>query len=290
VLFGEFAPTTAQGKNTRMLNKVWFALLLIGIAYGFGRATFNEVRGPGLSDPTTASREQNTGTAPSPDSPGTSQDPSVSSPADRRGLKQMGKDLNAAALDAAETSVTICIGLIGMMALWLGLLNVAKDAGLVDALARMLQPLMRWLFPEIPDGHPAQGAMLMNFSANMLGLDNAATPMGLKAMKELQTLNPDPDTATNSMALFLAINTSNVTIIPFTIIGYRQLRGSLSPAEPIFGILLTTTVATIVAIVVTRYLQRLPRYAATNPLAATAQGSARHSPGEPAEGAAERED
>ena len=119
---------------------------------------------------------------------------------DETGLTAMGKRLNAAVLDAAKTSVEICIGLIGIMALWLGLLNVAKDAGLIDAFARLLRPLMRWLFPEVPDGHPAQGAMLMNLSANMLGLDNAATPMGLKAMDELQTLNPVKDTATNSMA------------------------------------------------------------------------------------------
>ena len=137
-------------------------------------------------------------------------------------LVAMGKRLNDATLDAAKTAVDICIGLIGIMALWLGLMNIAKDAGLVDAFARLLRPLMRWLFPGIPDGHPAQGAMLMNLSANMLGLDNAATPMGLKAMDELQTLNPVKDTATNSMAMFLAINNSSVTLIPFTIIGYPR--------------------------------------------------------------------
>ena len=101
----------------------------------------------------------------------------------------MGKDINAATIDAATTSVEICIGLIGIMALWLGLLQIAQDSGMVAALARLLRPLMHWLFPDVPDGHPAQGAILMNLSANMLGLDNAATPLGLKAMEELQTLN-----------------------------------------------------------------------------------------------------
>jgi len=109
------------------------------------------------------------------------------------------------------------------LALWLGPLQIACDAGLVDALARLLSPLMRWLFPEILDGHLTQGAMLVNISANILNFENAATPLGLKAMQELQTLSPQKDTATNSMAMFMAINTSNVTLIPFTIIGYRQL-------------------------------------------------------------------
>ena len=179
-----------------MLNKIWFGLLLFGILYSFGRGAFNTIWPPQqaaaieVDDPT---------------------------PQRHRDLQEMGKDLNAAALSAAEVSIEICIGLIGIMALWLGLLAVAREAGMVDALARMLSPLMCWLFPDVPDGHPAQGAMLMNISANMLNLDNAATPLGLKAMQELQTLNPDKETATNSMAMFMAINTSNVTLIPFTI-------------------------------------------------------------------------
>lgn len=113
---------------------------------------------------------------------------------------------------------------------------------------------MRWLFPQVPDGHPAQGAVLMNLSANMLGLDNAATPLGLKAMRELQELNPVKDTATNSMAMFLAINTSSITLIPITIMGYRALNGSQNPAEPIAGTLLATLVSTIFAIVITRWM------------------------------------
>jgi spore maturation protein A len=116
------------------------------------------------------------------------------------------------------------------------------------------------LFPEVPDGHPAQGAMLMNLSANMLGLDNAATPMGLKAMRELQELNPVKDTATNSMAMFLAVNTSSITLIPFTIIGYRALSGSENPAEPIAGTLIATLISSFIAVFITRWLSRLPRF------------------------------
>ncbi len=233
-----------------MLNKIWFWLLLIGIVYGFGKAAWNSFSPSPAPAAVESTVDEEAAKGPT-------------SGRDNRNLKEMGKDINAAALDAAQLSVTICIGLIGIMALWLGLLNIARDAGLVDALARLLSPMMRWLFPEVPDGHPAQGAMLMNISANILGLDNAATPMGLKAMQELQTLNPQKDTASNSMAMFLAINTSNVTIVPFTIIGYRVLKGSADPAGPLAGIILTTTVTTIVAIIAVRMLQKLPRYAAT---------------------------
>lgn len=227
-----------------MLNKIWFGLLLIGILYGLGRGTYNTIWPP--EQPVVIDEES-------------------TAPASGRDLKQMGKDLNAAALSAAEVSIEICIGLIGIMALWLGLLAVARDAGLVDALARLLSPVMRWLFPDVPDGHPAQGAMLMNISANMLNLDNAATPLGLKAMQELQTLNVDKETATDSMAMFLAINTSSVTLIPFTIIGYRALSGSENPAEPTLGIILVTSFSTIVAVIVTRLLARSPRFALAGP-------------------------
>ena len=119
---------------------------------------------------------------------------------------------------------------------------------------------MRWLFPGIPNGHPAQGAILMNLSANMLGLDNAATPMGLKAMTELQTLNPVKDTATNSMVMFLAINNSSVTLIPITVIGVRAITGSLNPTEPLAGTLIVTAISTISAVMLVRWFSRRPAY------------------------------
>jgi len=229
-----------------MLNKIWFALLCIGILYGFSKAAYQ------------------TATGTKPASP-----PAAATPADASATEDeledsafvtMGRKLNQATLESAETAVTICIGLIGIMALWLGLLNIARDAGLVDAFATLLRPLMRWLFPGIPDGHPAQGAILMNLSANMLGLDNAATPMGLKAMNELQTLNPLKDTATNSMVTFLAINNSSVTIIPITIIGYRAITGSRDPVEPLAGTLIVTSISTISAVFITRMLSRRRAY------------------------------
>lgn len=230
-----------------MLNRIWFGLLVIGILYGFGKASWNSLRG-----------------SPPPESAPALVDTPAEAHEEPPDLGAMGKQLNTAMLDAAKLSVEICIGLIGIMALWLGLLRIAQEAGLVDALARLLRPAMRWLFPDVPDGHPAQGAMLMNISANMLGLENAATPLGLKAMRELQSLNPQPDTATNAMVMFLAINTSNVTLIPFVIIGYRATAGSTNPAGPLIPMILTTAVATIVAIATTRILSRWPRFAATS--------------------------
>ncbi len=225
-----------------MLNRIWFLLLLVGILYGFGKGAYISSTVPQTEIPAGEVVEEATDVGPV-------------------GLVETGKRLNKAAIDAASLSVEICIGLIGIMALWLGLLKIAEDAGLVASMARAMQPLMRWLFPEVPDGHPAQGAMLMNLSANMLGLDNAATPMGLKAMRELQTLNPTEDTATNAMATFLAMNTSSVTLIPFTIVGYRAIAGSDDPTGPLGAITLTTMVSTVVAVIVVRWLSRLPRYA-----------------------------
>jgi spore maturation protein SpmA len=229
-----------------MLNKVWFALLAIGIVYGLAKGSWQSLQPSADAVPADAAERMDEANAETGDD------------REQRGLQAMGKRLSAATLDAAETTVSICIGLIGIMAVWLGLLHVAKEAGLVDALARLLRPLMRLVFPDVPDGHPAQGAILMNFSANMLGLDNAATPLGLKAMRELQELNPVKDTASNSMAMFLAINTSNITLVPFAIIGYRALSGSDIPADPIAGTLLVTSFSTLVAIVAARWLSRWP--------------------------------
>lgn len=239
-----------------MLNKIWFWLLCIGIVYGFCKAAYqsadehrNSASGPAAATPLNQAQPQPVKTSTSA-TPG----------ANETGLTAMGKRLNGAVLEAAKSSIDICIPLIGIMALWLGLMNVAKDAGLIALFARLMRPLMRWLFPEVPDGHPAHGAMLMNFAANMLGLDNAATPMGIKAMEELQTLNPVKDTATNSMSLFLAINCGSITLIPFTIIGYRFASGSKDPSGIIVGTLLASLASVVAGIAAARFLSRSPRY------------------------------
>jgi spore maturation protein SpmA/spore maturation protein SpmB len=164
--------------------------------------------------------------------------------------------LGAGMIKAAEGSVTLAIGLIGVMALFLGLMKVAEAGGLLTIVARLLRPLMVRLFPEVPADHPAMGAMIMNFSANVLGLGNAATPFGIRAMQELDKLNPHKGTATNAMALFLAINTSSITLLPTGVIAIRAAAGSADPA----GILPTTLFATIcsttVAILMAKLLQR----------------------------------
>ena len=163
-----------------------------------------------------------------------------------------------AAFEYANTSVKIAIDLIGIMALWLGIMNIAQQAGLVKLLARAIKPISKRLFPEIPPEHPAMGAMILNIAANWLGLSNAATPLGLKAMEELQKLNKIKDTATNAMATFLALNTASVTLIPATIIGVRLSLGSKNPAEIIGTTIFASGCATIVAVTVTKLFQRLP--------------------------------
>lgn len=165
-----------------------------------------------------------------------------------------------AAIENAKTGVDLALGLIGIMTLWLGLMKIAEDSGLVEKLARLLKPLMVWLFPDVPPEHPAMGAMIMNIAANMLGLGNAATPLGLKAMQELQKLSDDKETATDAMVTFLAINTSSVTLIPASTIGILVAAGATNPTEIIGPTLVATTVSTVVAIIVSKIFQRLPKY------------------------------
>ena len=167
-------------------------------------------------------------------------------------------DVTMSALDPARTSVALAIKLVGVMALFLGVMKVAQDAGLLRVISRAIRPIMVRLFPDVPAEHPAMGAMIMNMSANMLGLANAATPFGIKAMMELDKLNRHKGTATNAMVLFLAINTSNVTILPTGTIGIRHAAGSADAAGIIPSTLFATICSTIVAIIAVKLLQRLP--------------------------------
>jgi len=165
-----------------------------------------------------------------------------------------------AALDYAATAVTIAIGLIGIMALWLGVMKVAEEAGLIRGLTRLLRPLTKVLFPEVPPDHPAVGAMIMNIAANMLGLSNAATPFGLKAMEELNKLNPKLGTATNAMCTFLVINTAGLVLIPATAIAIRAAAGSANPGIIIGTSIFGASCATVTGLIAVKLLQRLPRY------------------------------
>ena len=165
-----------------------------------------------------------------------------------------------AAIDSAKSAVELAIGLVGIMALWLGIMKIGEDSGLIRGIGRLLRPVMVLLFPDVPPDHPAMGAMVMNISANLLGLGNAATPFGLKAMEELQKLNKKKDTATNAMVTFLAINTSSVTLIPASTIAILSAAGAINPTEIIGPTIMATTISTIVAIILSKLLQDLPRY------------------------------
>jgi spore maturation protein SpmA len=167
------------------------------------------------------------------------------------------KDITNAALEYAGTAVNIALGLIGVMALWLGIMKVAEAAGLITLIAKWLKPVTKRLFPDVPHNHPAMGAMIMNMSANMLGLGNAATPFGLKAMEELDTLNPEKGTATNSMVTFLAINTAGMTLIPASAIAIRAASGSSDPAIIIGTSLFGSFCATVAGILAAKLLQNV---------------------------------
>ncbi|MCG0276631.1 MAG: spore maturation protein [Thermosediminibacteraceae bacterium] len=167
-----------------------------------------------------------------------------------------------AAIDSANTAVELSMGLIGVMALWLGIMKIAEEAQLASALARLLKPIMVRLFPDVPATHPAMGAMILNIAANMLGLGNAATPLGLKAMKELQELNDKKDTATNAMCTFLAINTSSVQLIPATTIALMASAGSTNPTAIIGTTLVATTASTVAGVIAVKLFEKMPIFKA----------------------------
>ena len=167
-------------------------------------------------------------------------------------------DVTDAAIDMAEVAVTIAIGLIGIMALWLGIMKIAEESGLIRIIARGLRPITVRLFPDVPEDHPAIGSIVLNMSANMLGLGNAATPLGLKAMEELQELNEHKETATNSMVMFLAINTSSVQLIlPATVVA---LMGA-TVSDIFITTILATTLSTIAAVAAVKFLEKRKRFA-----------------------------
>lgn len=172
------------------------------------------------------------------------------------------QEVTGAAFEACKTAVmTIALPLAGVMALWLGLMKIAERSGLVNLLARALRPILRWLFPEVPANHPAMGSMVMNMAANMLGLSNAATPLGLRAMQDLEKLNPHPGTATNAMCTFLAINTSSIQLIPATTVALLAAAGSKNPTVVIGTAFFATCCSTIAGVLAVKTLERLPMFA-----------------------------
>src|SRR5438105_1151674 len=160
------------------------------------------------------------------------------------------------AVDSAKTAVEIALGLVGIMTLWLGVMRVAEQAGLVTLLGRLLRPFRRLLFPEVPPDHPAIGAMILNLAANMLGLSNAATPLGIKAMEELQTLNEEKETASNAMVTFMVLNTAGIQFIPATIIGVLAAAGAKNPTAIISTTIVATMCGAAAAVTTAKILQR----------------------------------
>ncbi|WP_126427398.1 nucleoside recognition domain-containing protein [Brevibacillus marinus] len=161
--------------------------------------------------------------------------------------------ISEASFAGAKTGVTICFGLLSVLLFWMGMMKIAEKAGLLELLAKALSPLVQRLFPDVPKGHPAMGYILSNMSANLLGLGNAATPMGIKAMEELQKLNPKKEVATPAMCTLLAINTASITLIPSTMIAIRMQYGSANPAEIVGTTLVASFAATVVALLLDRW-------------------------------------
>jgi spore maturation protein SpmA len=173
------------------------------------------------------------------------------------GVQDVFAQLMKAGFDNAKLAFEIALGLTGVMCLWLGILKIGERAGFLDRVARLLAPLFARLFPQVPRGHPALGSISMNMAANMLGLDNAATPIGIKAMQELQTLNPDKETASNAQILFLVINASSITLLPVTIFTYRAQLGAADPTDVFIPILMATYCSTLAGLAFVAAAQRL---------------------------------
>ncbi len=170
---------------------------------------------------------------------------------------QVFNEIMGAIFDRAKLGFELSLGLTGVLALWMGIMKIGERGGVVKVLTRMVSPFFSKLFPEIPKDHPAMGSMMMNLSANMLGLDNAATPLGLEAMKDLQEINPKKDTASNAQIMFLVLNTSGMTLIPVSILALRASAGAIQPTDVFIPILIATFISTLVGLVVTSLVQRI---------------------------------
>ncbi|GIU47907.1 membrane protein [Shewanella sairae] len=173
------------------------------------------------------------------------------------GHTQVLSESVTAIFSSSKLAAEIALGLVGVLSLWMGLMRVGEKAGVVALFSRLFEPLLSKLMPEVPRGHPAYGSVTMNLTANMLGLDNAATPLGLKAMQDLQTLNPNKHVATNAQILFLVLNTSSITLVPVTVFLYRAQQGAAAPADIFLPILLATTASTLAGLSVVALVQRL---------------------------------
>lgn len=239
-----------------MLNKIWAFLVVAGILFALGSALYEVQRGEAVT--TTVNGQKVT-------------EYRAYTTADEKAkaFAALGDRLTKAAINSAayeyddpdtgkkrSGALGIVVGITGLMMIWLGFMKIAELSGLIGLLAKAIAPVFRFLFPKVPVDHPAAGAVMMNVAANMLGLDNAATPLGIKAMRELQTLNGKKDTASNAMCMFLALNTSSLTLLPATIIGYRIAAKSANPTEIIVPILIATGCGKMAAIISCKILEK----------------------------------
>ena len=219
-----------------MLNHIWLWMIVLSILIAGGTDLYHEL------NPSPPAHTENVKT------------PVKKEPRNLNKETRIGQ-VTSAAIDSASLAVKISIGLIGVMALWLGIMRVAEEAGMIKILAKAVRPITRRLFPSIPEEHPAVGAMVMNIAANMLGLSNAATPLGLKAMEELDKLNPKKGEATNDMITFLVINTSAITIVPATAIAIRASLGSVNPQQIVVPAIISASMATLVGVSTVKLIQ-----------------------------------
>ena len=219
-----------------MLNHIWLWMIVLSILIAGGTDLYHEL------NPSPPAQTENV------------QTPAKKEPRNLNKETRIGQ-VTSAAIDSASLAVKISIGLIGVMALWLGIMRVAEEAGMIKILAKAVRPITRRLFPSIPEEHPAVGAMVMNIAANMLGLSNAATPLGLKAMEELDKLNPKKGEATNDMITFLVINTSAITIVPATAIAIRASLGSVNPQQIVVPAIISASMATLVGVSTVKLIQ-----------------------------------
>jgi spore maturation protein A len=239
-----------------LLNKIWAFLVVAGILFGIGSALYNVQHGEKITK--TVDGKQVTHFV------------TYTTFAEKvKAFAALGDRLTKSAINSAafeyedpdtgkkrSGALGIVVGITGLMMIWLGFMKIAELSGLISLLAQAIAPLFRFLFPKVPVDHPAAGAVMMNVAANMLGLDNAATPLGIKAMRELQTLNGKKDTASNAMCMFLALNTSSLTLLPATVIGYRIAAKSTNPTEIIVPILIATGCGKLAAIISCKILEK----------------------------------
>lgn len=239
-----------------MLNHIWAFLIVVGIITGLGSAVYKAETGTSISktvDGVTTTEVVQYHTWKQKAAAITAEGNKIAGAMfDLVGFQYKSEDGRT-----RDGAVGIAIGYIGLIAFWLGLMKLAEAAGLVAALSRLISPVFKFIFPSIPRDHPASGAILLNFSANMLGLDNAATPLGIKAMQELQKLNGKKDTASHAMCMFLALNVSSLTVVPASIIALRASQASTAPARFWPVMLVSTFIGSATALLLSKLMARL---------------------------------